>query len=364
MAVQFIRDRNKKRWYVYAWKGGPRIRVHEGPRKPTLTAADHKKIAAAIEQRTPGETTLAILRAWEASPEWTGLEPSTQRVWRTSVARIEEKWGKFPMSIWHDPRMTAKVIDWRNKFAATPRTADIQIGVLRTWLKWARLRGHTPINVAEGIPTLYRGANREEIIWLPEDVESFAAACERDEVPHVYDGLRLAMLTGLRRSDLVSLSFAHVGEFAVSKVALKKSRGRRRKATIPMTDDLEALLAELRTRYRAPGVDTVLVNSFGRPWTPSGFGGSFNRVRDAAGIQHVDDEGEERTKHLHDVRGTFCTMLLAECDLTDEQAASIMGWSPARVGNIRRTYVDDAQVVVAIGKRIAARAIAKHGAKQ
>lgn len=60
-----------------------------------------------------------------------------------------------------------------------------------------------------------------------------------------------------------------------------------------------------------------------------------------------------RRKHLHDVRGTFCTMLLTECALTDEEAATIMSWSAARVTRIRRVYVDDARVVVAIGRRIA-----------
>ena len=34
MAVQYIRDRNKRRYYIYAYKGGPRVHVHEGPRKP------------------------------------------------------------------------------------------------------------------------------------------------------------------------------------------------------------------------------------------------------------------------------------------------------------------------------------------
>ncbi len=123
----------------------------------------------------------------------------------------------------------------------------------------------------------------------------------------------------------MSITFAHVGEFAVSKTALKKSRGKRRKITIPMTPMLDAFLTEMRQRPRADGVDTILVNSFGKPWSGDGYAGSFNRIRDAANIVHVDDENTERRKHLHDVRGRFCTMLRSECELTDEQAATIMG---------------------------------------
>lgn len=162
------------------------------------------------------------------------------------------------------------------------------------------------INVSADIPLLYRGAQCEEIVWTEDDLQRFAEAATELERGYMIDGLWLATLTGLRRADLVSLTFDHIGEFAVTKTALKKSRGRRRKAVVPLTPALETLLAELRTRYRAEGVDTVLVNSYGHPWTGDGFGGSFNRIRDAAAIKHRDEDGTERLKHLHDLRGTFC----------------------------------------------------------
>ena len=140
--------------------------------------------------------------------------------------------------------------------------------------------------------------------------------------------------------------------------ALKKSRGKRRTATVPRIPALEALLVDLKQRPRKSGVNTVLVNSFGRSWSSDGFGGSFNRIRDEARISHVDPEtGEERAKHLHDLRGTFCTKLLLAAQasgqpLTDSEVADLMGWSPEQVAGIRRTYVDQARVIVAIGQRI------------
>ena len=42
---------------------------------------------------------------------------------------------------------------------------------------------------------------------------------------------------------------------------------------------------------------------------------------------------------------------------TDHEVAEIMGWAPERVSHIRRVYVDQARVVVAIGERIAVRAV-------
>lgn len=133
-----------------------------------------------------------------------------------------------------------------------------------------------------------------------------------------------------------------------------------------MTDALETLLAELRTRKRKEGVNTVLVNERGASWTAAGFSGSgsFGMVRDKANIVHIEDGDDgrpvARRKHLHDVRGTFCTLLLTECELTDEDAARIMAWSPARVAKIRSTYVDNEAVVISLAERIRA----KHGAKQ
>jgi integrase len=367
MAIQFIRNRQKTVYYVYAWKGGPLLMKHEGPRKPNLTAEASRRLADALASKEAPDASRfrSIIRAWQRSEAWKALAPGTRKTWGRHVDRIEAKWGDVPIGVWNDSRMTAKVVKWRDELADKPRTADIGVTVLVNLLKWARLHGEgITINAASGIPGLYKGGQREDIVWLPEDIDRFVAAAQEVEQEHIIDGLRLCALTGLRRDDLVTLTFKHVGEVAVTKTALKASRGKRKKATIPMTPELEAFLAEMRTRKRADGVDTVLVNSFGQPWTGEGYGGSFNRIRDAAGIFHTDEDGKQRAKHLHDVRGTFCTMLIAEVELTDAQVAPIMAWSVDRVAHIRKVYVDDSKVVVAIGKRIAAQARAKREAKQ
>lgn len=370
MTVQFIASRRPGKpvvWYVYAFRGGPMILKHTGPRKPRLGPTEHAAIAAALADLTAIDprSTRAVLRAWcpidpardatEAAPEWRALSDNTKRVWRPHVDVIEDRWGKFPVTVFDDPRMVEKVVKWRNERAATPRTADIGVTVLQHFLEYARLHGRVRINVAQGVPTLYRGADRAEIVWTPDDVAAFEAKAKALKLEHVVDGLRLAAVTGLRRADLVTLTWAQVGEFAIVKRALKVSRRKRRRVVIPQTPKLEAVLADLRTRARKPGVDTVLVNSRGTSWTDNSFGGSFSRIKQQAGIVHVDEDGVTRPKHLHDVRGTFCTMLLTDWQLTDQEAADIMGWSPERVAHIRRVYVDHARVVVEIGRRIAER---------
>jgi len=151
----------------------------------------------------------------------------------------------------------------------------------------------------------------------------------------------------------VTLKWSQVGEFAIMKRALKRSAGKRQYMTMPRIPALNDLLEELRDRPREAAVDTVLVNSSGKSWTGDGFGGSFNRIRDEADITHVDEEtGEQTKKHLHDLRGTFCTILLTQTNLSDRDVAEVMGWSTERVSGIRRLYVDQSKVIAAIGERI------------
>jgi integrase len=254
--------------------------------------------------------------------------------------------------------MVRKVVQWRDSRAATPRAADIGVLVLRTILSFARLRGEIAVNVAEAVPRIYRGGDRAEIIWTDDDIAAFVTKAYELNQPHVADGLKLAAFTGLRRQDLVTLTWVQVGPTTIQKKALKSSRRKRRLVILPKLPALDLLLEELRARPRQPGVETVLVNSFGRAWTGDGFGGSFNRVRDAAGIAHIDAEtGRIHRKHLHDLRGTFVSKLILEASqqgkpLTNQEIAELMGWSPDQVDGIRRTYVDQDKIVVAIGERI------------
>ncbi len=167
----------------------------------------------------------------------------------------------------------------------------------------------------------------------------------------MFDGVRLAILTGLRREDLISLKWDEINETTIVKQATKASRGKRRTVTIPRLPELDVLLDDLRQRSRKAGIDTVPVNSRGTAWSRDGFSHSFALVRDDAGIFATNAGGAKVAKHMHDLRGTFCTRLI-KAGLTDEQVADIMGWAPEQVRGIRRVYVDQSQISVAIAGRL------------
>lgn len=353
------------RWYIYAWRGGPLVRVVEQPNKPRLTADDITKIAELHEaDRTLTTSTCAgAIAAYRKSKDWIELADSTKRTWSTALDRVEAKWAEVPIKILGDPRMKPKVVAWRDAIAkTTERGADIGVMVLSILLEWCSLRGWCLGNPAKGIPSVYRRTDRAPVVWLPEDL----AAIRKEAGQPLSDAIALAELTGLRRTDLVTLRWSDVGDLAITRITAKRSRGKRYRVNLPRLPELDALLTELKTRPRREGVETVLVNMHGKSWSPTGDGlnSSFDDARAKAnggkGIFHLEIDpvtGEETklAKRLHDMRGSFATRLMTHptARLTDREIADLMGWSEAQVSEIRRRYVDDSAIVVALGRRLA-----------
>jgi integrase len=310
--------------------------------QPQASVLHSSDISAQPNPKSPSFANL--LAAYLASPEWAALSEKTRYTWGFIVERIRIRWADTPISLWSDPRHLQAILAWRNERSHQPRTADNHITVLHHMLGWARLHGWVTTNIATGIPRLYRTGARAEIIWLPEEIQAFCAAAPR----HIADGMRLASLTGLRRADLVGLTWDEIEPLRIKRVTLKSGR-RRKRAMIPVTPDLRALLDELATRPRQPGLDTVLVNRRGASWTGDGFSHRFNDVRDALDIRHTDG----RLKHLHDVRGTYATKLV-RLGLSDQDIGDIMGWSSQQVCEIRKIYVEDDTAMQAIIDRLSA----------
>jgi integrase len=141
--------------------------------------------------------------------------------------------------------------------------------------------------------------------------------------------VQLAVLTGLRQSDLIRLAWGHVeGDV----IAFRTSK-RGRRVLIPVTPALRQLLDD--TPRLGP---IILTTSRGkRPWTADGLRTSFSRTCTAAGV--------ERT--FHDLRRTAATNLLA-AGLDASQVALLMGWSERDIEALKRRYVSRAAVVQAV----------------
>jgi len=336
-------------WYVYAWRGGPCIHKQEAIR-PKLTQELVSAAAEAFRQRTraPKDQLSGLIAGFRASPEWGKLSPTTTPTWLLWLQRIGDEFGDLPLEALEDRRVRGDILEWRDRWAHQPRSADMAIQVFSRLLSWGVDRGRIALNVLHGTTKLYE-FDRSEIIWEPRHFESFAAHASAE----VREAVDLAACTGLRRGDLVKLPWSAIGENAILWKT-GKSRGKARIA-IPILPETRALLDRIRARYEAemaarrpsrrkPAPPTVLASSRWTSWTVSGFASRFNDAKQASGID----------VNLHDLRGTFATRCMI-AGLTDDEIGNILGWSPKDVAVIRAKYVDQARVVIAIGERLAAK---------
>lgn len=358
--VHFVRKRladGGSRWYVYAWRGGPPVMWADGPKKPKLSSEALKLLANANTPppvvATPPTTLGDLIQKWQASPIWTAYAASTKKTWSTYVRAIERRWGKVPLAVFNDSRMREKIVDWQEENADRPRAADLGIDALERLLAYGIRRGGLSFNAAAGIGSIYGGGQREEIIWLEAELDAFEIKATELGMETAALALRLCAVTGLRRQDLVTLTWVQVKQFAIVKKALKKSKGKRRFATVPRVPELDSVLKKLAQLPRNKRVQTVLVVN-GRPWKLDELTRAVATIRDAmGGVYHTDeDSGQRRSKHLHDARGTYATKLMI-LGLSDDEIADVMGWSRDQVARIRAVYVDRTTYHVALGRRIA-----------
>jgi len=307
----------KGRAYWYAWRGGPRLRGEPG--SPEFMASYNEAIA---DRHTPepGRFKSVVIR-YRASKEYSKLADTTRRNWSPWLDRIADHFGGLRTAQFDRPQKIRKFIrQWRNNWADTPRTADYGMQVLSRVCGFAvDPLGEIAGNPCEGIAQLY-SSDRSEIIWTDADIAALKAKCPA-EVAHAVD---LAAHTGLRLSDLLRLSWSHVGEDAII-FSTGKSRGRR-EAIIPLYDGLRDVVARIPKR-----ATTILTNSQRRPWTVNGFQTAIKRSKERAKMQ-------EANLHFHDLRGTAATKFYV-AGLSTRVIAEILAWSEEEVEKIIRRYV-------------------------
>jgi hypothetical protein len=224
---------SKGRVYWYAWRGrdAPRIHGEYG------TAVFWASYDAAIRERhvpEPGKFR-ALVTLYRSSTDYEKLAPVTKRNWGPWLDRIAAYFGPLSIAAFDNPKVRKIIRQWRTQYAETPRAADMGMQVLSRVCAYAVEQGTLTVNPCEGITALY-SADRAAIIWTDADIARIKAAGS-PELGHAID---LAALSGLRRGDLLRLSWSHVLENEIC-IPTNKS-GRRVEARNP---------ALFRTAFRA-----------------------------------------------------------------------------------------------------------------
>lgn len=317
--------------YCYAWRGGPLLRDAYGKPlqhdDPALAAA----FSAALDRRRNPQTSdlSMLIREFRSSSDFRMLSKATGKDYLIYLDKIREKFGRLSFDELEQKETRGEFKAWRDTMADTPRTADYAWTTLARVLSFAKDRGRIAVNVCERGGRLYH-ADRRERIWTIEDIAKFTA------VAPAY--MRLAMLmalwTGQRQGDLLRAQWS---DYDGKKLKVRQSKTGAR-VVVPIGSPLRF---ELGARDGRRG--TLLVNSYGEPWTAEGFRTAWRRCCEAAHVTGLT---------FHNLRGTAVTRLaLAGC--TVAEVAAITGHSMLDVHQILDAHYMGGKI------ELAERAIAK-----
>lgn len=293
--------------YYYAWKGGPRIDGEPGT--PEFIASFNA--AAATKVTPPQGVLLSIMQGFQASADWSELAERTRKDYVKIIKAIEKKFGDFPLSGLSDRRTRGIFMEWRDDLArASRRQADYHWQVLARILSWAHGRGLASANPCEKGGRIYRGT-RAENVWTDADEAAFLAKAPK----HLHLALLLALWTGQRQGDLLTLSWT---QYDGQHIRLKQSKTGRR-VVIKVGEPLKVALDAERKRE-----GKILRTMEGEDWTADGFRSSWRKACVAAVVTGVT---------FNDLRGTAVTRL-AIVESSVPQIAAITGHSLRDVGAI------------------------------
>jgi integrase len=318
------RVRSKGKEYWYAWRNGPRI--HSAPGTPGFV----QELADAVATRNApdGSKMAGLVAQYRASDDFQDLAPATKELWSPWLDNIRDKFGSLRVRQFDRASNKPVITRWHKSRKDTPRAADTGLQVLSRVLSFGMSEGKLTSNLCEKIDHLH-SSDRADIIWTKEQMEVLLthASLELGWV------VRVAVLTGLRRGDLLRLSWNHVNlERRFIELKTRKSGGKRA-VLIPIVSDLRTLLEHIPKR-----ATTVLTSSKKRPWTGDGFGSSWWKALQDAGL---GDSG----LRFHDFRGTAATTFF-RAGWTLREIAETLGWSEERVERLIDRYVKRDEIVL------------------
>jgi integrase len=247
-----VRGRNGAA-YWYFRRGGKTIgRLPGEPGSPEWLAAYQKfqhNEAPSSGPGTEGPGSFGeAVALYLKSAAFAALSESSRRQYRNALERLRPKLGGVRL----DAIRRKHIMALQDQFADRPGMANLLVGVLSGFFKWAIRREMIEASPTAGVESLAMGEHRP---WPPQVIESVLKIAS----PEVALAVTLAVHTGQRRGDLVALRW----DQAEGGVITMRQRKTGKELWIPIHQDLAAALES------APRVAvTMLADPAGRPWKP------------------------------------------------------------------------------------------------
>ncbi len=241
----------------------------------------------------------SLITVYYNSPDFRGLRPSTQKTYRGILERFREKHGEKSVASIERKHIKAII----GAMHETPSAANNLLDRLRGLMTLA-----VDLGVRKDDPTIrMRGyANKSDGFhtWTEEEITLFEARHNIGTKPYL--ALALMLYTGQRRSDAVNMGWCHVVKDRIQLQQQKTGAS----LEIPIHPILKEVIA-----LTSPESSTFLVTSFGKPFTPAGFGNWFREQCNEAGLKHCSAHGLRKA----------AARRLAEAGCSNQEIKSITG---------------------------------------
>ena len=258
---------------------------------------------AGSTQSTP-QTLSGLIKLYKASRHFQGLADSSKKSYEWLIERIDAKFGELCITEFDKRGARTVIRQWRDSLMSHPTSADRTIAAFRLLLNFAVSEEYLTRNPLSGIGTVHK-ASRRDIVWSDEQITRFVDNAPR----HLSRALLLAIWTGQRQSDLLSLKWSDYDGKYIRLQQQKLGRGSTgRRVKVLVSRELREVLAEIQAEqiYRSelPGKkriarpDVILTTARGVPWR-KGFKTAWRKAVSDVGIDGVT---------FHDLRGTFITL--------------------------------------------------------
>ena len=215
----------------------------------------------------------------------------------------KRRWGGLRVAS-VEPR---HVLALRDKFAATPASANNLLRALSSMMTWAVPRGWIRFNPCLSVKKLKGGT--------PYAPWSWEAICRFSEVARVdlWLAAALAQYSGQRQGDVLKMRWTDIRNGLIAVEQNKTGK----KLWIPMHAELKRILAEVSKRS-----EFILTSDRGERWTADGFKTAWQRQMAERALEPL----RKQKCVFHGLRKSAVVMLL-EAGCTDAEVSAITGQS-------------------------------------
>jgi len=214
---------------------------------------------------TKNGTLGALIHAWRASPEFTGLAVRTRKDYNRIVDFLKPL-TPLPISQF-DQAYILKIRDKANA-AHKWRFANYVVAVLSSAFSWGTLRNYAASNPALKVPKIKRPKDlaQQNRAWTDDELETALKTLP----DHLKVAVALSAFTGIREGDMVNLPLsADRGD----EIAWRQSKTGDL-VTLPIHKKLRPFLNMAKYLPKRKGT-TMVIGLRGRPFTQDGFRAVF-----------------------------------------------------------------------------------------